>query len=205
MFAMDVKSLYPSIPRELGLQACEEALKQRSDKRIPTNAVMKMIETVLDNNIFKFNGKDYIQIEGTAIGSRLGRNFACTYLGKWEEELLSKAKVTPKMYIRYVDDIFGLWTGTEQELKEFHTIANNINQNVKVDLRTSDSELEFLDVMIKYNAHNLHTTIYHKPTDKHIYVHKTSQHPHTVKKAIPYGLGIRAKRICSTDEEYKKK
>ena len=92
------------------------------------------------------------------------------------------------MYVRYVDDIFGLWSGTEQELKQFHTIANNINENIKVDLRTSDSELEFLDVLVKYYAQNLHTTIYHKPTDKHIYVHKTSEHPHTVKKQYHMGL-----------------
>ena len=40
-------------------------------------------------------------------------------------------------------------------------MANNINENIKVDLRTSDSELEFLDVLVKYYAHNLHT--YHLP------------------------------------------
>ena len=203
MFAMDVKSPYPSIPRQPGLQACKEALEQRSDKNIPTDAVINMIQTVLDNNIFKFKGKDYIQIEGTAIGSRLGRNYACMYMGKWEQELLSRATLTPTMYVRYVDDIFGLWPGTEQQLKEFHEIANNINDNIKVDLRTSDNELEFLDVLVKYNQNNLHTTIYHKPTDKNIYVHRTSEHPRTVKKAIPYGLGIRARRICSTDAEYK--
>jgi phosphoenolpyruvate synthase/pyruvate phosphate dikinase len=30
----------------------------------------------------------------------------------------------------------------------------------------------------------------------------TSSHPNSVKTAIPYGLGIRAKRICSEDEDY---
>ena len=90
-----VKSLYPRIPRQTGLQACKEALNQHSDKSIPTDAVVNIVEMVLDNNIFKFIGKDYIQIEGIVIGSRLGTNYACTYLGKWEKQLLSRASITP--------------------------------------------------------------------------------------------------------------
>jgi hypothetical protein len=29
-------------------------------------------------------------------------------------------------------------------------------------------------------------------------------HQHTVKKSIPYGLGVRVKRICDDKEEYEK-
>ena len=202
MFAMDVKTLYPSIPRQKGMEACKEALDKRTDKRIPADATMLMIQTVLENNIFTFNGKSYLQMTGTAIGSRLGRNYACTYMGKWEEELLTKVQIKPTMYVRYVDDIFGLWSGTEDELKEFHKTANSIDENIKVDLRVSNKEIEFLDVLVKNNNNKLETTIYHKPTDQHIYVHSTSKHPKTTKNAIPYGLGIRAKRICSSQAEY---
>ena len=35
-----------------------------------------------------------------------------------------------------------------------------------------------------------------------MYLHVTSSHPNSVKTAIPYGLGIRAKRICSEYEDY---
>ena len=132
---------------------------------------------------------------GTAIGSRLGRNYACTYMGKWEEELLTKVQIKPTMYVRYVDDIFGLWSGTEDELKEFHKTANSIDENIKVDLRVSNKEIEFLDVLVKNNNNKLETTIYHKPTDQHIYIHSTSEHPKTTKNAIPYGLGIRANPV----------
>ncbi|CAC5381980.1 unnamed protein product [Mytilus coruscus] len=37
--------------------------------------------------IIRFNGKHFLQTEGTAIGSHLGMNYACTYLGQWEENL----------------------------------------------------------------------------------------------------------------------
>ena len=71
------------------------------------------MDFVLENNIFEFNQQQYIQTEGTAIGSKLGRNYACTYLGKWEKEFLSKAKKKPLFYCRYIDDIFGIWEDDE--------------------------------------------------------------------------------------------
>jgi hypothetical protein len=37
-----------------------------------------------------------------------------------------------------------------------------------------------------------------------MYLHKRSDHPNTVKKSIPYGLGVRVKRICDDKEEYEK-
>jgi hypothetical protein len=35
-----------------------------------------MIRLVLENNNFSFNGKHYLQVEGTAIGSRLDMDYA---------------------------------------------------------------------------------------------------------------------------------
>jgi hypothetical protein len=35
-----------------------------------------------------------------------------------------------------------------------------------------------------------------------MYLHVTSSHPNSLKTTIPYGLGIRAKWICSEDEDY---
>jgi len=85
MFCFDVVKLYPSIPRQKGLSACEDALQLRKDQSIPTEAVIEMVKTVLDNNFIKFNGKEYKQVQGVAIGSKLGRNFACCYMRKWDE------------------------------------------------------------------------------------------------------------------------
>ena len=70
--------------------ACEKALQKRQNPSIPTVCVLNMLDLVLENNHFGFNGKNYIQTEGTAIGSHLGMNYACTYLGEWEQELFEK-------------------------------------------------------------------------------------------------------------------
>ena len=37
-----------------------------------------------------------------------------------------------------------------------------------------------------------------------MYLHKDSNHPNHTKQKIAYGLALRAKRICSTQEDYEK-
>ena len=80
VFWFDVVKLYPSIPRKEGIDASKEALEKRRYPGIPSKAVIGMIETVLDSNVFHFNNKEYLQTKGVAIGSKLGRNVAFTYM-----------------------------------------------------------------------------------------------------------------------------
>ncbi|KAH3825719.1 hypothetical protein DPMN_127600 [Dreissena polymorpha] len=65
-----------------------------------------MMDTVLNNNTISFNGDQYVQNEGTAIGSHLGMNYASTYMGAWEKELFSKSDKHPIAYFRLLM-IFG--------------------------------------------------------------------------------------------------
>ncbi|CAC5385529.1 unnamed protein product [Mytilus coruscus] len=109
MFCLDVTKLYPSVPRKEAREACKTALENRSDTSIPTENVLKMMDLVIENNNFSFNGKHFLQTEGTAIGSHLGRNYACTYFGQWEENLFQNSNLQPFSYWRYVDDIWRIW------------------------------------------------------------------------------------------------
>ena len=83
LFCFDVCKLYPSVPKQEGLEACREGLNSRSRSIVPTEEVLKMIKVVLDNNNFNLCNKHYIQTNGIAIGSKLGKNFACSYMRKW--------------------------------------------------------------------------------------------------------------------------
>ena len=47
-----------------------------------------MIKLVLENNNFELNGQHYMQVDSTVTGSRLGKNYAYSYMRKWEEQLL---------------------------------------------------------------------------------------------------------------------
>ena len=56
--------------------------------------------------------------------------------------------------------------------------------------------------MVILDDGSIETDLFTKPTDKHIYVNKNSNHPASVKKSLPYGLGIRIGRICSRESDY---
>ena len=112
--------------------ACRRLLDDRIRTKIPTTVVMEMIELVLDNNLFEFNGQQYIQQVGTAIGSQFGQNDACTYMGEWVNQLLNKSEYKPFMFLRYVDDIIGFWPHVKEKFNKFVDEPNAIQPNIKV-------------------------------------------------------------------------
>lgn len=85
MFRLDVKALYPSVPREEAKRACRKVLDKRTNHNLHTDDALKLIDIVLENNIFSFNDNHYIQTEDRAIGSKLGLNYACTYKCIWKK------------------------------------------------------------------------------------------------------------------------
>ena len=90
LVTMDVSALYPSIPQEEGIKACRAALDNRSDKSPPTDALVSMLKLTLESNNFTFNGENYLQISGTAIGAKFAPPYAIIFMGWFEEKLLRR-------------------------------------------------------------------------------------------------------------------
>ena len=70
------------------------------------------------------------------------------------------------MWIRFMDDIFIIWSYGKQELEEFKQLANNIHPTIKFSFNSNEKEIPFLDTIIYRGKDNyLLTRLYHKPTD----------------------------------------
>ena len=69
LLAADVESLYPSIDINRGLDALTAALKANNTDRDTRHFIVQLTRWVLMNNVTEFNGKLYIQICGTAMGT----------------------------------------------------------------------------------------------------------------------------------------
>ena len=164
---------------------------------------MDMINTVLDNNNFNFVDRNYLQTDGVAIGSRLGKNFACSYMRTGDEKL-SEFPISPLFYKRFIDDGFGIWTGRVDDLQDFAKYANSIHENINIEMKWSKEKIEFLDTLVKIENGRIVTDLYRKPTDMQLYTRHDSCHLSHTKKNLPYGLGLRLKRICTREEDYKK-
>ena len=209
MFTMDIVALYPSVPREKTRAAMRENLEKRRSKKIPTEDLLELGEMVLSSNEFIFEGERYRQKEGTAIGSKMGKNYACTYMGKWEEEVNARAGneigKKPKVWYRFVDDIWGVWKGSKEEFMSFVALCNGHEERIKITFEICEKEAVFLDVKVSKNeGGRIKTELYVKPTDRTRYLHKESDHPKHVKEGIAKGQFRRLRRICSEDGDYLK-
>ena len=122
--------LYPNIAYHSGFKALKEDLEKRDVKKIPTKDLVKMAEFVLNNNIFEFNSKAYQQKSGTAIGTKFASPYACIYMDEVEEKFLETQSKKPLIWLRYIDDIFFIWTHGEQELNRFLMDLNNFTPNL---------------------------------------------------------------------------
>ena len=207
LFTMDIVALYPMVPRKKAEEAMRKNLDSRNTKAIPTEDLMELASLVLDNNEFEFEGESHIQKEGTAIGSKLGKNYACAYMGEWEKEVNREAEERigkkPRFWKRFVDDIIGLWRGSKEEFLKFIEICNNNEERIKVTYEICEKEAIFLDVKVtRKDDGELKTELYVKPTDRTRYLHRDSDHPRHVKEGIAKGQARRLRRLCSEDEDY---
>ena len=88
---------------------------------------------------------------------------------------------------------------------EFTNYLSSICPTIKFTVRFDHQKLEFLDVLVYKEKRTLHTTIFSKETDGHVYLLPSSAHFHSVSRIILYNVELRLRRICSTQEEFDNK
>ena len=204
LVTLDISSLYTNIPHTEGIQAARLHLDERTSKTPPTETVCDLINIILTNNNFEFNGNFFLQKHGTAMGTRMAPPYANIFMGVLETNALDKATHKPLVWWRFIDDIFMIWTHGQDKLTDFIDTLNNTHPTIKFTTEQSKKSIHFLDVTISINNDNtLSTDLYIKPTDTHQYLLSTSAHPKHTKQSIPYSLALRLRRICSEDETFK--
>ena len=80
--------------------------------------------------------------------------------------------------MRFIDDVFFIWTHGENNLEEFISHYNSSNHTIKFTSEYSREALNFLDDNIILGEGGvLMTDLFCKPTDIHQSFHKKSCHP----------------------------
>ena len=205
----DVSSLYTNIPHEEGINIILNSLNTHRHilpKNTPNNAIIKnFLHFILKDNYFDFLDKHYLQIQGTAMGTKMAPPYANIFMAHIEKQITQSYNTHILLWKRFIDDIFFIWQGTLQSLQEFITHANAHHNTIKFTFEHSDSNINFLDTNIYLDKkRTLQTTIYRKPTDKNLILHFTSHHPLHIKRNIIYTQVIRYKRIISTQYHLQK-
>ncbi|CAJ0945100.1 unnamed protein product [Ranitomeya imitator] len=181
--SIDIEALYSSIPHEAGIEGVRYFLQQRSVACWEHNEfVLNILRYILTHNAFSFDGKHFHQLRGTAMG--------CPY-DRWWDEFIS-------IWYRYIDDVFLVWTGSKEGFEAFMRHLNVNNVGLRFTSEIVEKELAFLDLKIEKEINGgLATSIYRKPTSTNSLLHWQSHHPASLKRGIPKGQFLRARRNCS--------
>ena len=137
------------------------------------------------------------------MGTAVAPNYANLFIDRFETNALDNWPTKPLLWLRFIDDIFLIWTHGRDELNKFIKYLNSIHPKIKFTSEISDTHVNFLDTTVKIDADRLiYTTLYEKPTDTHLYLHYESAHHSPCHEKGPYGQFLRIRRICSKNEDF---
>jgi len=207
LITADVESLYTNMRIDLIIQSIKQIFIDHPDPHRPDEGILELLELTLTNNDFEFNGYFYLQLMGVAMGRKYAPSAANIYLRRFDQQAMEGFKIKPSLYSRFLDDIFGIWPGSRQELTEFEQFLNSLIPGIKITFTIREQIIEFLDTHV-YKAFDanglctLQTKVYFKPTDTHQLLHRKSFHPTHTFTGIVKSQFIRFKRISSTIHDY---
>ena len=212
--SFDVESLYSNICNDLGLTAIKHWVDtKRSDipDRFTTDFILESLKFIIENNSFQFNNVFYLQVKGTAMGTKVAPTYATLTIGFLEIKLYSEishrfgtqfSNEFIEVWKRFLDDCFITWNKSQSDLIILHDILNTLHPDIKFTLESSNIKLPFLDCLVKKTGNKLTTDIYYKPTDSKSYLLFNSCHPRHTKTSIPFSLFRRLKTIISEQHTF---
>ena len=117
-------------------------------KRFQQRDLVKMAKFVLKTNYFEFNGKVKQQISGTVIGTKFVPLYACIFMDEVETSFLETQEMKPLVWLRYLDDVFFIWTYGQEKLDSFLEKLNRCNSSIKFTYESRKTSIPFLDLKV---------------------------------------------------------
>ena len=148
-----------------------------------------MLGLILNENSFQFNGENYLQTHGTAMGTKMAVSFANIFMAKIETTLIQQSETKPKDG----DDILTIsspsGTVIKKDVDQFIEQANKFHATIKFTAEISENEITFLDTVAfkgerLKNESILDIKTHYKPTETFQYTHFNSCHPPGVKNGF---------------------
>ena len=112
----------------------------------------------------------------------------------------------PRVWKRFRDDVFLVWTLDTAKLPSFLDYLNNTDDTKKIKLTMQIGDdvngLEFIDLKIKFLKGKLSVDVYFKPTNSFTYVMLSTCYSMKNINKVRQGIVLRLRRICDGTEKY---
>ena len=150
---MNISSLYTVIPNSEGLQALRYFFDQRTVKEPSSETLLRLAELVLTLNCFSFAGNYYKQINGVAMGTKMGPSYANLFVGYVEHQFFNQYDgPKPDLYGRYIDDCIGAISSSREELNRFITSVNSFHPALKYTWETSNARAHDAKLVLSFKT-----------------------------------------------------
>lgn len=211
LFTLDVKALYPSIRPDLAKDALKDACQK--DTSTPNNtkeALIELSNLLFDQSYISYKENCYKPKIGIPTGGCNSRQTAdCTL-----HYLLEKVKpniqlwALIELFLRFIDDIFGLWRGTKRQFVKFVDLLNSETRKYGIEFgdyqfgeQIQLRQVDFLDVSVYINDEDLLAwKLFRKPTDSRLYLQTHSFHPPHVFDSVAYSQMLRVRNRNSEED-----
>ena len=199
MVSYDVVSLFTKVPLEEALEAAV-GLVEHADV-LPEGLLIEQFREMLylatKDSLVEFNGKYYLQTGGFAMGNTLAVLLSNIFMVVKVEALFDEKGIHPKLYKRYVDDLFML-TRSSEEADLYFTILKSLHPSINFTMeKEMNGRLAFLDILIIRENGKFKTEIYRKPTDTGLMLNYLAVAPQLFKRNLVIGEAIRVTKRCS--------
>jgi hypothetical protein len=136
-----------------------------------------------------FNDEHYIQISGTAMGTKMALSHANIFIGRLEPTLLQSAPYKSFHGLRLIDNIEMKWVEKRDCLDDLITFAHSLHNSIRftLEISTCSSKNVFLDTTSTLEDDYIKFSLHTKPTDSHLYIKSSSCHPPHTFRGVPKG------------------
>ena len=179
--------------------------KERHDAKLPRTRldiddIISLLNFILSNNFFIFNGSTYKQVHGCAMRSLVSAIVASLCMEVIEEQAIRNATTpAPKLWKRYVDDSFSILKRTAVDA--FHHTLNSIDPHINFTIKHEENgQIAFLDSLVSRKNGTIAIDVYRKPTHTDRYLDYSSHHDKQHKISATRTLIHRSSLLPNSEE-----
>ena len=94
-------------------------------------------------NNFEFENNHYLQLHGTAMGTKMAPAYANLFMGDLEQKILAQSLPKPLVWWRNIDDVFMIWPHGEEKLNDSSTFLILLMKPLSSPLKFRPLKLTF--------------------------------------------------------------
>jgi hypothetical protein len=163
MCSFDVESLYKNAPVKETIEAALKFVyspKELIDVSFDETGTKRLLELRVCDAPFRFMEKTCVQIDGLAMENPLAPMLADSWMRKIEQRLNRFTTNKPIICIRYVDDVFALFSVPTANILEFDSLIKKWHKNLRFTVEfENQGTTPFLDVRATLDQHQSGTSL----------------------------------------------